>query len=111
MLVSGRCARSTNLGPQMRLRCHDNSPKPAPSTRVCRFREARPHLPGFGRLLGLVTSHFNVPAPIGEGLGVNFGSSIEELTVPANTGMAVVTPSDYLRELLLRDDVLEDRSR
>jgi hypothetical protein len=68
-------------------------------------------LPGFGRLLGLVSAHFNIPASIGEGLGVDFGGGIEELTVASNTGMAVVTPAEYLRELLLRDDVVDDRRR
>jgi len=66
----------------------------------------RGFLPGFGRLLGLVSAHFDVLMPVGPGLGVGIEDEIVELKVKVNSGIAAVTPSQAIADLLRRDDVV-----
>jgi len=56
-------------------------------------------------LMGLVSGHFNIPveAESQEGLG--------RIVSPINAGIAVITPGEYILELLEREDVVEDRKR
>jgi hypothetical protein len=54
--------------------------------------------------LGLVSGHFDI-AQTAETTGDVDGT----ITVAVNAGIAVVTPAEAVRELLCRDDVVEDR--
>ncbi len=54
--------------------------------------------------LGLVSGHFDI-TQAAETTGDIDGT----VTVAINAGIAVVTPAEAVRELLCRDDVLEDR--
>jgi hypothetical protein len=54
-------------------------------------------------LLGLVTGHFDSTQ------ATTLGTSVKT-QVKVNAGIAMVTPADYIVELLMRDDVQEDRS-
>jgi hypothetical protein len=56
-------------------------------------------------LLGLIAGHFNVEAPTSNKI------TQEELVTEVNSGMAIVTPTDNIMELLMRDDVKEERER
>lgn len=58
----------------------------------------RLHLTG---LLGLVSAHFDVPIPTTGGE--------ERLETKVNSGIAVVTPAENIRELLMRQDVVDER--
>ncbi|MGC1679418.1 MAG: hypothetical protein WA740_17935 [Candidatus Binataceae bacterium] len=60
----------------------------------------RLHLTG---LLGLVSAHFDIPIPT---TGIP-----SKLETKLNSGIAVITPSENIRELLMRDDVRADRVR
>jgi len=58
----------------------------------------------FANFLGLVSGHFDI-AQTAETTGDIYGT----ITVAINAGIAVITPAEAVRELLWRDDVLEDR--
>lgn len=55
-------------------------------------------------LLGLVSGHFDIEQEA-QTSGDIFGS----ITTAINSGIAIVTPADAVRDLLWRDDVVEDR--
>jgi hypothetical protein len=55
--------------------------------------------------LGLVSGHFDVPQPVRAP-----GSADEVITVPLNSGLALVTPAHFIRDLLMREDVAESRN-
>lgn len=59
-----------------------------------------------GALLGLVSGHFD----IAQKADVQ-GDVLGEVTQRINAGMAVVTPADAIRELLMREDVVADRDK
>jgi hypothetical protein len=71
----------------------------------------RGFLPGFGRVLGVVSAHFDVPMPIGPGLAVEVDNEKLELKVNVNSGVAAVTPSQAIIDLLGREDVSGARRR
>ena len=56
--------------------------------------------------LGLVSGHFDIEQQA-QTSGDIFGS----ITTAINSGIAIVTPAEAVRELLWRDDVVEDRQR
>jgi hypothetical protein len=53
--------------------------------------------------LGLVTGHFDIPTK------TKRGGEQEDLMTKVNSGMAIVTPAENVRELLMRSDLAEDR--
>jgi len=53
-------------------------------------------------LLGLVSGHFGIPTK---------AKNHADIETEINAGMAVITPSANIRELLMRDDMREDRHR
>jgi hypothetical protein len=65
----------------------------------------RGFLPGFGRVLGVVSGHFDVPMPVGPGLAVELDNEKLELKVKVNSGIAAVTPSQAIIDLLGREDL------
>jgi hypothetical protein len=54
--------------------------------------------------LGIVSGHYDIEQKA-QTVGDIFGS----ITTAVNSGIAIVTPAEAMRELLLRDDVVEDR--
>ena len=64
-----------------------------------------PRTEAFG-LLGLVSGHFNI-----EQLAQTTGDIFGSITTAINSGIAIVTPAEAVRELLWRDDVVEDRQQ
>lgn len=54
-------------------------------------------------LLGLVSAHFNID--------IEAKHSPETVITAINSGMAIVTPAENIRELLAREDLVEDRNR
>lgn len=55
--------------------------------------------------VGLVSAHYDLPTPVSApGAG-------ELLTAAANSGIAIITPAEFVRELLIRDDVVRERNR
>lgn len=56
--------------------------------------------------LGLVTGHFDIDQIAGKVIGVD-----AKVSVAINSGIAVVTPAECVKELLSRADVLKDRER
>lgn len=59
------------------------------------------HLSG---LLGLVSGHFNNP----EG-AITQGDSLDKIMTKLNAGMAIITPAEAIRQLLLREDLVSER--
>ncbi len=55
-------------------------------------------------LLGLVSGHFDIEQAI-----KTEGDVLGKVTAELNAGMAVVTPAEAIRELLMREDVVADR--
>ena len=53
-----------------------------------------------------MSAHFDVLMPVGPGLGVGIEDEIVELKVKVNSGIAAVTPSQAIADLLRRDDVV-----
>jgi len=64
-------------------------------------------LPGFGRLLGLVSGHF----PVREAVEVTPEMPSREVIAAVNSGIAVITPAKYIKELLMRPKLVSDRTR
>jgi hypothetical protein len=64
--------------------------------------------PGFkhAALLGLVSGHFDIAQK-----SKVRGDDALSVTLKINAGMAVVTPADAIRELLMREDVVTDREK
>ena len=56
-------------------------------------------------LLGRITGHFKTKAPTSN------KCMHEEPVTKVNSGIAIVVPSDNILELLMRDDVREDRQK
>lgn len=56
----------------------------------------------FVALLGLVSAHFDIPRD-----AVHTGDVLGKVTTPLNSGMAVVTPAHFIRQLIDREDVRE----
>jgi len=54
-------------------------------------------------LLGLVSAHFDID--------IEAKHSPEAVVIPINSGMAIVTPAENIRELLAREDLVEERNR
>jgi hypothetical protein len=52
-------------------------------------------------LLGLVSGHYDIPTK----------AKNEDIETALNAGIAVVTPAENIRELLMREDVIDDRRR
>jgi hypothetical protein len=52
-------------------------------------------------LLGLVSGHYDIPIK----------AKNEDIETALNAGIAIATPAENIRELLMRDDVTEDRKR
>lgn len=52
-------------------------------------------------LLGLVSAHFDIKRQIGT----------ESLTAKMNAGIAVITPAENIRELLMSDEMIDDRKK
>lgn len=57
--------------------------------------------------LGLVSAHFDIPM---EAIPKPEQSEKSAFITKLNSGMAVVTPAEDVRELLMREDVMEDRN-
>ncbi len=55
-------------------------------------------------LLGLVSAHYDIKRAAG-----TTGDILGDILVPLNSGMAVVTPAEAIRQLILRDDVMQQR--
>jgi hypothetical protein len=55
-------------------------------------------------LLGLVSAHFDIPQ-----VAKTEGDVLGSITTPLNAGIAVVTPAEAIRQLLLREDVVKER--
>jgi hypothetical protein len=58
-----------------------------------------------GALLGLVSAHFDI-----ERLAKTQGDIQGSVRTGVNAGIAVVTPAEAIRELLMREDVVADRN-
>lgn len=56
-------------------------------------------------LLGLVSAHYDIPRKA-KGKGV-----VEDIVTKVNSGIAIITPAEHIRELLMREDVAEERER
>jgi hypothetical protein len=56
-------------------------------------------------LLGLIAGHFNIEAPTSNKV------TQEQLVTKINSGLAIVTPAENIVELLMRDDVVQDRKQ
>jgi hypothetical protein len=56
--------------------------------------------------LGLVSGHFDI-----EQQAQTTGDILGSITTAINSGIAIVTPAEAVRELLLREDVVEDRQQ
>jgi hypothetical protein len=54
--------------------------------------------------VGLVSAHFDIPTK-----AHTAGDVLGTVTTEVNSGIAVITPSDAIRTLLLREDVVEER--
>lgn len=52
-------------------------------------------------LLGLVSGHYDVPTK----------AKNEDIETALNAGIAIVTPAENIRELVMREDLVEDRKR
>jgi hypothetical protein len=60
----------------------------------------------FGRLLGIVQGHFDIPRKVEKGeVGFRAGQ------VRLNAGIAIVLPAQNLLDLVIREDVVEDREQ
>ena len=59
-------------------------------------------------LLGLVSSHWNLPAAI---QSINEDRVDDNRKAMVNTGIGLVTSGQHIRDLLLREDVVADRER
>jgi hypothetical protein len=55
--------------------------------------------------LGLISGHYDVPTK------VKARQTEEAYEAAVNSGIAIVTPAEFVRELLFRDDVVEERKR
>jgi hypothetical protein len=83
--------------------------KPAPESKLILPPDApRPERIDvmFGRgwaiaLLGLVSGHYDIPTK----------AKNEDIETALNAGIAIVTPAENIKELLMRDDLVEDRTR
>lgn len=64
-----------------------------------------PRSEAFG-LLGLVSGHFDIKQQ-----AQSTGEIPGSITTAINSGIAIVTPAEAIRELLWREDVVEDRQR
>jgi len=53
-------------------------------------------------LLGIVSGHYDIPTK---------AKDADDIETALNAGIAVVSPAENIRELLMRDDVVEDRKR
>jgi hypothetical protein len=54
--------------------------------------------------LGLVSGHYDVPTK------VKVRESQEAFEAAVNSGIAIITPAEFVRELLFREDVVEERN-
>ena len=63
-------------------------------------------------LLGLVSAHFDIAQKVefsDEYLEEEYYESYKKGSVDINSGIAVVIPAQYIYELLMRDDFVEER--
>jgi hypothetical protein len=58
------------------------------------------------RLFGLISAHFNIPTDV-KVTGDFFGSAV----APVNAGIAVVTPAQKIIDLLMEEELVEDRDK
>src|SRR6266436_3303682 len=56
-------------------------------------------------LLSLVSGHFDIPTEAKD----KQKRTIEEVTTELNAGIAITTPAENIKELLMRPDVIEER--
>jgi hypothetical protein len=90
----------------------------APVSWIYKFfeRTAAPNIPGgfvdtprhASFLLGLVSGHFDEYRSVQSGAKAGV-DPLSGSSVKANTGIAYITPAEAIRELLMRDDVRDDR--
>ena len=59
----------------------------------------------FSGLMGVVSGHFEIPQS-----AVTTEVILETIETRLNSGIAIVTPADTIRNLIMREDVVEDRS-
>jgi hypothetical protein len=80
---------------------------PAPDPRPGREDETIliPHERQAMALLGLVSGHWNIDSK-----AETTGDFDGEVRTAINSGMAIITPAEAVKELLMRDDVVEDRT-
>jgi hypothetical protein len=80
---------------------------PAPDPRPGRTDETIliPHEWRAMALLGLVSGHWNIDSK-----AETTGDFVGEVRTAINSGMAIITPAEAVRELLMRDDVVGDRT-
>jgi hypothetical protein len=60
----------------------------------------------FGCLLGLASAHFVIP----EKAKVS-GDVLGQISTRLNSGLAIITPAEAIRQILLRDDLAQDREQ
>lgn len=56
-------------------------------------------------LLGLVSGHYDIPTKAKD----KTRRTLEDIQLGINAGIAIVSPAENIRELLMRDDVVKDR--
>lgn len=69
--------------------------------RVERTRHDYLHITGF---LGLVSGHYDIPKDAKTG-----GDILGKVQIELNSGIAMVTPAEAVKQLLMRDDLMEER--
>jgi len=66
-----------------------------------------PFLPGFGRLLGLVSGHWDIPSKVA--MPSDWPTNISDAISMLNAGMAIVTPAQAIVDILRGDELLRER--